>query len=80
MPERTSIRIARATALVLSAALLFPFVSWLTLLLVLAAVTGAVLAANRVASGKIGGHTGDTIGATQQLAAIAALGALAIGG
>ena len=80
MPDRTSTRIALATGFVLSAALLFPFVSWLTLLLLAAAVTGAVLAANRVASGKIGGHTGDTIGATQQLAAIAALGALAIGG
>ena len=38
----------------------------------------AVLAFNRNAMRKIGGHTGDTIGATQQLAEMSVLFALAL--
>lgn len=80
IPEDAATRIALITGAVVTAALLLPHLSLSTLVLFFVAVAGAVLAANRVASGKIGGHTGDTIGATQQLAAVAALAALAIGG
>ena len=45
-----------------------------TLLAFLATVKGF----GRLAAAKIGGHTGDTIGATQQLTEIAVLGALAL--
>ncbi len=38
----------------------------------------AVKGFGRVATRKIGGHTGDTIGATQQLTEIAVLGTLAL--
>ncbi|MNL52711.1 cobalamin synthase [compost metagenome] len=48
------------------------------LILSLIAFVATVAAFGRLATRKIGGHTGDTIGATQQLTEIAVLGALAL--
>lgn len=48
------------------------------ILLALAAFGAIVPAFSEIVSRKLGGHTGDTIGATQQLTEIAVLGALAL--
>ncbi|MBB4187569.1 adenosylcobinamide-GDP ribazoletransferase [Sinorhizobium terangae] len=50
----------------------------IAVLLALVAFALTVKAFGKIASRKIGGHTGDTIGATQQLTEIAILGALAL--
>lgn len=65
---------------VLAAMLLFYFAKApaLALILTLVAFVATVAAFGRLANRKIGGHTGDTIGATQQLTEIAILGALAL--
>ncbi|AWI57442.1 adenosylcobinamide-GDP ribazoletransferase [Sinorhizobium fredii] len=47
-------------------------------LLAIAAFAVTVLGFGRIVGRKLGGHTGDTIGATQQLTEIAVLGALAL--
>ncbi|MCY1321755.1 Adenosylcobinamide-GDP ribazoletransferase [compost metagenome] len=64
----------------LAAMLLFYFakVPALGLIAALLAFLAAVKGFGRLAAAKIGGHTGDTIGATQQLTEIAVLGALAL--
>lgn len=65
---------------VIAAMLLFYFAKApaLALLAVLAAFIATVKLFGRLAMRKIGGHTGDTIGATQQLTDIAVFGALAL--
>ena len=77
-PESGATRFALASGIVIAALLLLPHGTVLSLVLALAAAMLAVLAFNRVALRKIGGHTGDTIGATEQLAEMAVLFALAM--
>ena len=67
---------ALAGGTLLSALLLLPHLA--AIVLALAAAIVAVLAFNRTVMRKIGGHTGDTIGATQQLAEMSVLFALAL--
>ena len=69
---------ALISGVVLAALLLLPHGTVFSFALSLAAATVAVLAFNRTAMRKIGGHTGDTIGATQQLAEMSVLFALAL--
>jgi adenosylcobinamide-GDP ribazoletransferase len=77
-PDSTATTVALATGALLAALLLLPHGTVISLVLALVASACAVLAFNRVAIRKIGGHTGDTIGATQQLAEMAMLFALAV--
>ncbi|WEX86884.1 adenosylcobinamide-GDP ribazoletransferase [Sinorhizobium garamanticum] len=76
-PQATSTALGSA---VLFALLLFyaAGVPVIAMLLALAAFALTVKAFGKIASRKLGGHTGDTIGATQQLTEIAILGALAL--
>ncbi|WP_331374521.1 adenosylcobinamide-GDP ribazoletransferase [Sinorhizobium chiapasense] len=75
----------QATSVALGSAVLFALLLFYTagvpavaVLLALAAFALTVKAFGKIASRKLGGHTGDTIGATQQLTEIAILGALAL--
>ncbi|GAA4178398.1 adenosylcobinamide-GDP ribazoletransferase [Shinella granuli] len=77
-PDGGATIVALASGILLAAALLLPHGSVLALVLALVLAVAAVIAFNRLALGKIGGHTGDTIGATQQLAEMSVLFALAL--
>lgn len=79
VPEPGATRFALGFGLI-AAMLFFYFakVPALGLIAALVAFFATVIAFGRVATRKIGGHTGDTIGATQQLTEIAVLGALAL--
>ena len=77
-PQPGATRVALVSGLVLCMLLLLPNGAAFPLALALAAAIAVVLAFNRIVLGKIGGHTGDTIGATQQLAEMAVLFALAL--
>lgn len=77
-PESRATIVALASGTLLAALLILPHGTLLSALLCLAAIVAVVLVFNRIAMRKIGGHTGDTIGATQQLAEMSALFALAL--
>jgi adenosylcobinamide-GDP ribazoletransferase len=77
-PESGATIVALTSGLLLSAALLLPHGSVPSFALALVLAIVAVIAFNRTALRKIGGHTGDTIGATQQLAEMSVLFALAL--
>lgn len=77
-PDRTATVIALVSGILLAALLLLPNASVLSLVLPLVAAIAAVLVFNRIALRKIGGHTGDTIGATQQLTEMSVFFALAL--
>ena len=77
-PEGSATLFALISGVVLAALLLLPHGTVFSFALSLAAAAVAVLAFNRTAMRKIGGHTGDTIGATQQLAEMSVLFALAL--
>ncbi len=78
-PEPQATWMALGSGTILALLLFFaagvPFVG---MLLALAAFGLVVQSFGKIVSRKLGGHTGDTIGATQQLAEIALLGALAL--
>ncbi|MCK3780721.1 adenosylcobinamide-GDP ribazoletransferase [Ensifer sesbaniae] len=78
-PDPAAARFALGFGL-LAAMLLFYFAKApaLGLIATIVAFLVAVKGFGRVATRKIGGHTGDTIGATQQLTEIAVLGTLAL--
>ncbi|WVT75371.1 adenosylcobinamide-GDP ribazoletransferase [Sinorhizobium chiapasense] len=78
-PDPAAARFALGFGLI-AAMLLFYFakVPALGLIATIVAFFLAVKGFGRVATRKIGGHTGDTIGATQQLTEIAVLGTLAL--
>lgn len=78
LPERGSVLVCIGTALV--AALVFVVVDLPLLPVVIAVLLAGIVTAGftRFVRRKIGGHTGDTIGATQQLAEVAVLVALAL--
>jgi adenosylcobinamide-GDP ribazoletransferase len=77
-PDGRATATALASGVLLAAVLLVPHGAVLSVLLALAAAAITVLAFDRTAVRKIGGHTGDTIGATQQLAEMSVLFALAL--
>ncbi|WP_234185699.1 adenosylcobinamide-GDP ribazoletransferase [Shinella sp. NM-101] len=77
-PDSGATTVALAGGIAIAALLLLPHGTILSFTLALAAAVITVLAFNRIALGKIGGHTGDTIGATQQLAEMSVLFALAL--
>ncbi|QRM55721.1 adenosylcobinamide-GDP ribazoletransferase [Sinorhizobium sp. BG8] len=78
-PESSAATFALVSGAILAVLLLlFSDTGVIAVLLLLTFVAGAVLVFSRVALRKIGGHTGDTIGATQQFAEIAAFLALAL--
>ncbi|OJF93466.1 adenosylcobinamide-GDP ribazoletransferase [Pararhizobium antarcticum] len=78
-PQRGAVRLALAigptSAVIL---MLLAGVPLLAIPLTLLAFGATVTAFSGIVDGKIGGHTGDTIGATQQLTEIAVLAALAL--
>lgn len=77
-PSRDAALAALGLAVLLSGALVAAGFGLAPLLAALAATLLAIRVMARLARAKIGGHTGDTIGATQQLAEIAVLAALAL--
>ena len=77
-PENRATLLALASGIGISALLLLPHGTLASFALASAAAVIAVLVFNRIALRKIGGHTGDTIGATQQLAEMSVLFALAL--
>ena len=70
--------LALATGTVLSGILLIYALSFASLLLTLVAMAIAATLMSRRATSKIGGHTGDTIGATEQVCEMAGLLALSL--
>lgn len=77
-PERASVRTALGLGIILSLPLLFASGALSATILALLAAAGAALLFARYVRQKIGGHTGDTIGATQQITEMALLAALVI--
>ncbi|MCF3639899.1 adenosylcobinamide-GDP ribazoletransferase [Rhizobium sp. TRM95111] len=77
-PERTAAVVALASGAALFLLLLVLSAGALAACAAAAALAVAVLALNRLVLRRIGGLTGDTIGATQQVASVAALVALAL--
>ena len=77
-PDNGATMVALVSGLLLAALLLLPHGTVFSFGLALAAAALAVLVFNRVAMRKIGGHTGDTIDATQQLSEMSVLFALAL--
>jgi len=77
-PDNRATMVALASGMLLAALLLLPHGTVFSFGLALVAAALAVLVFNRVAMRKIGGHTGDTIGATQQLSEMSVLFALAL--
>lgn len=77
-PEGPAVTFALVSGLGLAALFALPCLSLAAIILVATATALVVIAFGRAALRKIGGHTGDTIGATQQLSEIAALCALAL--
>lgn len=77
-PESGSARIAYASGLLFAAILLIAAASVPALLLAVLLAGALVAAFTARVRRRIGGHTGDTIGATQQIAEIAGLCALAL--
>ncbi len=78
-PDASAVTVALVIGVVSAALLLFlSGASLLSAVLAIAAFAATVPAFSEIVDGKIGGHTGDTIGATQQLTEIAVLAALAL--
>lgn len=77
-PEAAARSTALALATVLAFLLLLPSYHLGSVLFALAVAVLAAFAFTRVVDKKLGGHTGDTIGATQQITATALLTALAL--
>ncbi|HEX2147989.1 MAG TPA: adenosylcobinamide-GDP ribazoletransferase [Pseudorhizobium sp.] len=77
-PEADARTFALASAMLICLLLLIPVAGLLPLLFALALATLIVFALTRHAERRIGGHTGDTIGASQQVGEIVFLTALAL--
>lgn len=78
-PDNGALNTALVTGVIAAAILLFlSGASLLPTALSIAAFAGTVMLFSEIVDGKIGGHTGDTIGATQQLVEMAVLAALAL--
>jgi adenosylcobinamide-GDP ribazoletransferase len=78
MPEGTATAIALASGGMIALFLMLPAMSFLATLFAMALSAGTAFIFTRFISARIGGHTGDTIGATQQLTEIMSLTALAL--
>lgn len=77
-PETAAVQVALASGAAVAALLLLPGLPLLAVASTALAVCAAVFAFTDFVRDKIGGHTGDTIGASEQMAEIAALCALAL--
>lgn len=77
-PDNNARNIAIISGVVISSVLALPFFSILSLALAFAAVAVAIKIFNGFVVKKIDGHTGDTIGATQQISVIVWLCTLAL--
>lgn len=77
-PEETAVRFAVVSAIVIVLLLVWPAAGLAAVLACLAAAGLASFVLTRYTRSRIGGHTGDTIGASQQCAEMAALVALAL--
>jgi adenosylcobinamide-GDP ribazoletransferase len=77
-PEDASVKFALASAVVIVTVLVWPTAGFAAAIATIAAAGLATLGVTRYIGSKIGGHTGDTIGASQQCAEMAALAALAL--
>ncbi len=77
-PEEQAALIAYGTCAAACILLLWPAAGLLASVVAAGAVAGLVQAHSRYVTAKIGGHTGDTIGASQQISEIAAFSALAL--
>jgi len=78
MPAPDATNIALGLGGVLALLLIVSAASFMSTLLVIALSAGMAWGFTRYISARIGGHTGDTIGATQQLTEIMSLTALAV--
>ncbi len=77
-PDPASAKIALITGTVLCAALLLPAISLVPVIVTILVAVGLTRLYTGWVGRKIGGHTGDTIGAAQQIAEMALLGTLAL--
>ena len=77
-PDEASVSSALASAAAIVFLLVWPTAGFAAACATIAAAGLAVLALTRYIGARIGGHTGDTIGASQQCAEMAALAALAL--
>lgn len=77
-PLKSSLHLALISGLVIAAALVIPTVSLFSYFLAVPVAALAAAAFTAKVRSVLAGHTGDTIGATQQVAEIAALAALAM--
>ena len=77
-PEAAATRFAAVTGGALALALVLPAMPLSATLVTIALSAGVAWSFTRYISARIGGHTGDTIGATQQLTEIMSLSALAL--
>lgn len=77
-PEDASVSFALTSAAVIALVLIWPIAGFAAACATVAAAGLAALALTRYIGSRIGGHTGDTIGASQQCAEMAALAALAL--
>ncbi len=77
-PEAAAVNVALISAVVIVAALVWPSVGFAAACAAIAAAGLATACLTRYISSRIGGHTGDTIGASQQCAEMAALATLAL--
>ena len=77
-PERNAAYLAYSTASLSAIVLLWTFTNTLALIMCAVSITVCVYAFSGLVRGKIGGHTGDTLGASLLIAEIAALVALAV--
>lgn len=77
-PEREASRFAMLSAVVLALVLLLPVFGPAPCVIALAVTAAVAYGFTRHVDKRLGGHTGDTIGATQQLSEIAMLAALAL--
>lgn len=77
-PSNAAARIALGSGLLSVIALLLPFTSLLTLCVAVFASLAAVQAFTVIVRKRLSGHTGDTIGASQQISDMVVLAALAL--
>lgn len=78
VPEKNALRTALVAGLLIALALILPFAGPAAMILTLALATLATAAFTAFVRGRTGGHTGDTIGATQQIGEALSLASLAL--
>jgi len=78
LPENASVTFALASGAIVVVAVVWLFASFAAACATIAAAGLATFGITRYIGSRIGGHTGDTIGASQQCAEMVALAALAL--